>query len=170
MVIYEEKIFNFLAKTDKVFVQNSHRNYHSNSDILNDFLDKIENDEPLGIFTLQKINDKYYIIDGYSRLLSYTLLIISIINNKISLDSFLKSLKNYSPKKHKIDYLEEEKAFFDSVASNYYKLEKSFPSELVEAYDLFLNKTAMDESKLKLFNSGFSVFLLYRPQVLYNTS
>ena len=118
----ELSVFDFLNSAKKITAENNHRDFCFGMEDAVSFYDIFKNGDFLGIFTLKEVKpDEYVLIDGYSRLLLFSLLICAVCNNNIEYEDFIKHLHQKEPKSLKIEFLNSDNDFYRAVSTNYFE-------------------------------------------------
>ena len=144
-------IFEFLNSANKITTENNHRDFCFDISDATNFYDSIKNGDFLGTFTLKTTDkkDEYIIVDGYSRLLVFSLLICAISNNNMDYEEFISQLNQKMPKILKLEFLNKDNDFYKAVSTNYFDNLDTCPKNLSEIYNLFLQRTALNHKKTK---------------------
>lgn len=142
-------LFEFLNSTKKIITSKNHRIFNCDIEFAINFYNSIKNNDFLGIFTLQKTDkeDEYILIDGYSRLLLFSLLISAIYNNNLDYEDFIQQLNEKNQKELKLHFLNLDQDFYKAISTNYYENLDKCPKILSEIYNIFLQKTASNKKK-----------------------
>ena len=151
MQAQEMTIFDFLNSVKKVKTESQHRSFCFDINDAVTFYDTVKNGDFLGIFAFKKTEkkDEYVIIDGYSRLLLFSLLICAISNNNMDYEDFVLQLGQNAPKNLKIEFLNTDNDFYKAISTNYFDDLKSCPQILSDIYNMFLQRTALNSKKTK---------------------
>ena len=151
MQAQEMTIFDFLNSVKKVKTESQHRSFCFDINDAVTFYDTVKNGDFLGIFAFKKTEkkDEYVIIDGYSRLLLFSLLICAIRNNNMDYEDFVLQLGQNAPKNLKIEFLNTDNDFYKAISTNYFDDLKSCPQILSDIYNMFLQRTALNSKKTK---------------------
>ena len=153
-------IFDFLNSVKKVKTESQHRSFCFDINDAVTFYDTVKNGDFLGIFAFKKTEkkDEYVIIDGYSRLLLFSLLICAIRNNNMDYEDFVLQLGQNAPKNLKIEFLNTDNNFYKAISTNYFDDLKICPQILSDIYNMFLQRTALNSKKTKNYkdDSGSS--------------
>ena len=172
MQAFEMSIFEFLSGAQKIITEPFHRTFCADISFAENFYNTILKEDFCGVFTLKKTaQNNYSLIDGYSRLMMFSLIMCAISNNNIEYKDFVEFMKQSTPKKLKIEFLGKDNDFYKAVSTNYFDDLTSCSKNLSDIYNFFLQKTALSKRKThnflkKIFNAKAILLIIEDNEIL----
>lgn len=145
----ELSVFEFLNEVSKIITPNNHREFCFDISDAKNFLETIKSSDFLGVFTLKQTQkeNEYILIDGYSRLLLFSLLICALNNNNIKYENFVSQLQENIQKNLKVNFLNSDNEFYKAISTNFFENLEDCPKNLSDIYNLFLENTSLNKKK-----------------------